>query len=97
MADIFTNASGNYYGDPLSPLIAAGGVMTTFSGELGDENREPVMSLYSRSGAAAFVLTHQQTRFGRELIEMAAGDEYYVTVTSVTSDSLVSLALADMA
>lgn len=96
MTDIVVGVSANFYGDPESPHVATGNVMTTFAGELANDNRKPVMSLYSRSGSAAFVLTHQQAHFGRDEIEMAAGDEYYVTVTSVTDDSVVSLSIVDL-
>lgn len=96
MADILVDAFEDYHGDPLSPLIAGGSVITTFTGTLGASERDPVLSIYSRTGVAAFVLTHQQAHFGREVVELAAGDEYYVEVTSVDDDASISLAIADL-
>lgn len=96
MTDIFVDRSEDYEGDENSPSTATGSIIVTMTGTLGSAKRKPVLTVYARTGSAAFVLAHQQPHFGRHVVPMAPGDEYYVNVTSIEEDAVVTLAIADM-
>lgn len=93
MTDVFTGVTGDVDGST-NVQVATGKLITTLSGTLGSLQKLPVLSIYSRSDSADFVLTHQQTRLGRETVQLASGDEYYISLADVEEGASFDLSTA---
>ena len=99
MTDIFTNRTSDYDGSPAGlneVQVASGSVLVTLSGTLGTTKRQPVLTMYSRSGAVDYAPTYQQRGFGRKILDIALTDDYYFIVSSIESDASVDLGVADV-
>lgn len=91
MTMLVTNSTTALINSSGSPGTATGSMLFTFGGTLGELRQIPNLAIYSRSDTADYALTHRLSGFGRFILDLASGDNYYYEIE--TNGATVDLAV----
>lgn len=93
MTMLMTNATTGYDGSGAA-ATAAGPIRVTYSGSNASAST-PTLKVWSRSDTANYSVDYVTKSFGGFRVNLASGDNYYFTVTGVSSDDSIDLSVVD--